>query len=144
MKNKKIWEFKKSVLPQHVDHAGVMWHGTYLNWLEEARIDSLNKAGISYIELLKKGYEMPVYDLQIKYHKPLKIGDKITIKSVFDINKGPKIKINSKFYCKNDIFSTEAFLDLVLIDKKTFKIIRKRPKFIDLYFKNLNEGINQN
>ena len=141
MKKKQIWEFKKSVLPQHVDHAGVMWHGTYLNWLEEARIDSINKVGISYVELLSKGFEMPVYNLQLKYHKPIKIGEEIIIKSLFNIDKSPKININSKFFCQNGICKTEASLDLVLIDNKTFKIIRKRPEFINLFFKNLNEGI---
>ena len=49
MNSCKPWELKKRVLPQHTDHAGVMWHGTYLNWLEESRIDSIDKAGIKYI-----------------------------------------------------------------------------------------------
>ena len=26
----------KRVLPQHTDHGGVMWHGGYVAWLEEA------------------------------------------------------------------------------------------------------------
>ena len=26
------WKLSKLVLPQHTDHAGVMWHGTYVNW----------------------------------------------------------------------------------------------------------------
>ena len=43
----KIWEIEKLVLPQHSDHAGVMWHGTYFDWLEEGRINALSKAGIN-------------------------------------------------------------------------------------------------
>ena len=38
----------KCVLPQHTDHAGVMWHGVYLNWLEEARIEALSQVGLTY------------------------------------------------------------------------------------------------
>ena len=38
---------KKIVLPQHADHAGVMWHGKYFNWLEESRINALSEVGIS-------------------------------------------------------------------------------------------------
>ena len=132
-----IWEFKKKALPQHTDHAGVMWHGTYLNWLEEARIDSLNKAGLNYIDLLSKGYEMPVYNIKIKYFIPIKLGEDITIKSRFMINKGPRIKISSNFYSKIDSCHTEACIDLVLINKKTFKAVRKIPEFLELYFFNL-------
>tara|TARA_B100000900_G_scaffold93962_1_gene77198 strand:+ start:803 stop:1243 length:441 start_codon:yes stop_codon:yes gene_type:complete len=142
--NDKFWEFKKCVLPQHVDHAGVMWHGTYLNWLEEARIDSLSKAGLNYIDLLSKGFEMPVYNIQIKYLIPIKIGQSIIIRSTFNINKGPRIKIYSKFFSKKQICHTVASLDLVLISKETFKAVRKRPKFIDLYFKNLDRALIKN
>ena len=45
----------KTVLPQHSNHAGVMSHGKYFNWLEERRINALSKAGINYIDLSKKG-----------------------------------------------------------------------------------------
>ena len=63
------WVLKKIVLPQHTDHAGVMWHGSYLNWLEEARVDALAKVGLSYSNLSQNGYEMPVVELNIKYIK---------------------------------------------------------------------------
>ena len=48
---KPTWKINKTVLPQHVDHAGVMWHGTYFNWLEEGRINALSKVGIDYSNL---------------------------------------------------------------------------------------------
>ena len=32
MNSKPVWKIEKIVLPQHADHAGVMWHGTYFNW----------------------------------------------------------------------------------------------------------------
>ena len=34
------WLLERRVLPQHTDHAGVMWHGAYLAWLEEARVEA--------------------------------------------------------------------------------------------------------
>ena len=51
MTSKSIWKINKTVLPQDSDHAGVMWHGNYFKWLEEARIDALSKAGINYFDL---------------------------------------------------------------------------------------------
>ena len=45
------WKLTKRVLPQHTDHAGVMWHGSYLCFLEEGRIEALENVGISYSEL---------------------------------------------------------------------------------------------
>ena len=47
MNSKPVWKIKKIVLPQDADHAGVMWHGKYFNWLEESRINALSEVGIS-------------------------------------------------------------------------------------------------
>ena len=134
------WELKKKVLPQHTDHAGVMWHGTYLNWLEESRIDSIGKAGLQYIELLNKGFEMPVYKIEIKYLIPIMIGEEIIIKSFFIKSKGPRIKVNSKFINKKNKINAEASVDVVLINKETFKVVRKRPHFIESYLNILSKA----
>ena len=140
MNSCKSWQLNKKVLPQHTDHAGVMWHGTYLNWLEESRIDSIDKAGMKYIELLNKGFEMPVYKIEIKYLIPIMIGEEIIVKSSFITNKGPRIKVNSTFTNLSDKIHAEANVDIVLINKDTFKIVRKRPSFIENYLCNLSKA----
>ena len=135
---KKIWKIEKLVLPQHSDHAGVMWHGTYFDWLEEGRINALSKAGINYVDLTKNGFELPLIDTSIKYISPLFLGDTITIETIFKINKSPKINIHSKFINKSKAVLTIAEVNLVLINKKSFSIIRKRPDFISKAFLKLN------
>ena len=138
MNKRKIWKINKTVLPQHSDHAGVMWHGTYFNWLEEGRINALSKAGINYFDLIKNGFELPLVESKIKYILPLYVGDNIRIESLFSIDKSPKIKINSKFINENNKVLTLAEVNLVLVDKNNFTIIRKRPDFISNAFLKLH------
>ena len=135
---KKVWKINKLVLPQHSDHAGVMWHGTYFNWLEEARVNALSKAGINYVDLTKNGFELPLIDTSIKYIAPLFLGDNIIIETLFKISKSPKIKIHSKFINKSKKVLTVAEVNLVLINKNGFSIVRKRPEFISKAFSILN------
>ena len=138
LNKKKVWTINKTVLPQHADHAGVMWHGTYFNWLEEGRFNALSKAGINYFDLTKNGFELPLIDTSIKYILPLYLGDNITIESVFDISKSPKIKISSKFTNNSKKVLTVAEVNLVLVNRSNFSIIRKRPEFISKAFLKLN------
>ena len=140
MNSCKSWQLKKKVLPQHTDHAGVMWHGTYLNWLEESRIDSIEKAGIQYIEILNRGFEMPVFKIEIKYLIPIMIGEEIIVNSTFITNKGPRIKVNSTFTNLRNKIHAEANIDIVLINKETFKVVRKRPLFLEHCLNNLRKG----
>ncbi len=138
MNSKPVWKIEKIVLPQHADHAGVMWHGTYFNWLEESRINALLEVGISYFELTQNGFDLPVIDTSIKYKSPLFLGEKITIESEFNIKKGPRINVISKFLNKKKEILTIAEVNLVLISKLNFSIIRKRPDFLSKAFIKLN------
>jgi len=138
MNSKPVWKIEKIVLPQHADHAGVMWHGTYFNWLEESRINALLEVGISYFELTKKGLDLPLVNTSIKYKSPLFLGEKITIHSKFNINKSPRVNVISKFLNKEKKILTIAEVNLVLINKLNFSIIRKRPDFLSKAFIRLN------
>ena len=138
MNSKPLWKIKKIVLPQHADHAGVMWHGTYFNWLEESRINALLEVGISYFELTKKGLDLPLINTSIKYKSPLFLGEKITIESEFKIKKSPKINVISRFLNRKNQILTIAEVNLVLINKVNFSIIRKRPDFLSKAFQKLN------
>ena len=138
MNSKPVWKIEKIVLPQHADHAGVMWHGNYFNWLEESRINALSEAGISYFELIKNGLDLPLINTSIKYKSPLFLGEKITIERELNIDKSPRINVISKFLNKKKEISTIAEVNLVLINKLNFSIIRKRPGFLSEAFSKLN------
>ena len=138
MKRKLVWKINKEVLPQHSDHAGVMWHGTYFNWLEEGRMNALSKVGINYFELTKNGFELPLIEASIKYICPLYLGDIILIESFFNIGKSPKINVHTRFLNSDEKVLTIAEVNLVLINKANFSIVKKRPNFISKAFSKLN------
>ena len=77
------------------------------------------------LTLQKNGFELPLIDTSIKYISPLFLGDTITLETIFKISKSPKINIHSKFINKSKTVLTIAEVNLVLINKKSFSIIRK-------------------
>ncbi len=138
----KDWKLTKTVLPQHTDHAGVMWHGSYLNFLEEGRIDALNKVGISYSELSRKGYEIPVISVKINYKVSFLHGEKIVLMSYFKLVN--KIRLNCKtlFLKSNGDIGAEAIIELVVVRKKndSIKLFRELPSEINKILLLLEEG----
>ena len=111
------WKLIKTVLPQHTDHAGVMWHGSYLNFLEEGRIDALDQLGLSYSKLSEKGFEIPVISIQLRYKISFIHGDKVLLKSQFKLEN--KIRLNCKtlFLKSNGAIGAEAIIGLVVVRK---------------------------
>tara|TARA_Y100001968_G_scaffold324496_1_gene363934 strand:+ start:15727 stop:16173 length:447 start_codon:yes stop_codon:yes gene_type:complete len=131
-KDQTPWTLKKIVLPQNTDHAGVMWHGAYLNWLEESRIDALSRVGLSYSEISGSGYEMPVVELNIKYNSSLIHGETVLLKSWILNQKGPRILWKTIFLKYDGKISAEALVNLVLLYRyeEGFRVLRKGPQNI--------------
>ena len=137
-----IWRLSKTVLPQHTDHAGVMWHGCYLDFLEEGRIDALNKVGLSYSELSKKGFEIPVISLQIKYKISFIHGEKVLLNSQFKLESKIRLTCKTLFLKSNGDTAAEATIGLVVVRKinDSIKLIRELPVQIKNILLLLEEG----
>ena len=125
----KKWELIKKVLPQHTDHAGVMWHGSYLDFLEEGRIDALDKVGISYSELSREGFEIPVVSLQIKYKISFKHGEMVLLTSRFKFENKIRLTCKTLFLKSNGDIGAEAKIGLVFVRKinDSIKLVREIP-----------------
>ena len=140
----KHWKLTKTVLPQHTDHAGVMWHGSYLNFLEEGRIDALNKVGILYSEISKQGFEIPVISIKINYKISFFHGEKILLMSQFKLEN--KIRLNCKtlFLKSNGDIGAEAEIGLVVVRKRneSINLVRELPRQIKNILLLLEEGPN--
>ena len=138
----KEWQLIKTVLPQHTDHAGVMWHGSYLNFLEESRIDALNKVGMPYSELSKKGFEIPVISIKINYKISFIHGEKCVLMSKFKLENKIRITCKTLFFKSNGDIGAEAIIGLVIVNKKndSMKLVRELPERIKNTLSLLEEG----
>tara|TARA_Y100001968_G_C19276905_1_gene677207 strand:+ start:108 stop:557 length:450 start_codon:yes stop_codon:yes gene_type:complete len=123
----------KSVLPQHTDHAGVMWHGSYVSWLEEQRVDTLSRVGLDYAELSKSFHlEFSVISLQIDYKIALSHGDNVFLENTAIYKKGIRVIWETVFLDSDLREAAIAKVILVLVEKsdKGFKVVRNYPDFV--------------
>ena len=136
------WILTKTVLPQHTDHAGVMWHGSYLNFLEEGRIDALDKIGYSYPKLSEKGFEIPVVSIQLRYKISFTHGEKILLASQFKLENKIRLTCKTLFLKSNGDIGAEAIIGLVVVRKtnESIKLVRELPVQIKNILLKLEEG----
>jgi acyl-CoA thioester hydrolase len=52
------------------DQMGVVNHATALRWFERARAEWLRRLGYTYREFESSGLMLPIYEMQVRYHKP--------------------------------------------------------------------------
>lgn len=74
-------KFTQKVFYSDTDAYGVVWHGSYLRWLEMGRVLLCEQKGYKLSELVKADVTLPVTDLNIKYKHSARLDDIITIKT---------------------------------------------------------------
>lgn len=62
-----------------VDSMGIVWHGNYALYFEDAREAFGKKYGIGYHDIQDSGYGAPVVEMNISYKKSMKYGDRARI-----------------------------------------------------------------
>lgn len=122
------FEYQVKAQPHHTDYAGIVWHGTYLTWMEEARVECLRSIGIEFADLVALGCDLPVVELSLKYHRPISLGMSAIVKTRLTETTGVRI------YWDYQIQSPEADelyltgrVTLVGVDREKGKVMRQLP-----------------
>lgn len=76
------------------DKMGITHHSNYVKWMEEARVDYLEKIGIGYDTLEKQGVISSVIGLECEYKNPTTFNDCVEIEVKMEEFKGVKLIIS--------------------------------------------------
>ncbi len=69
-------------VPFHdVDLAGVVWHGHYMKYLENARWAVMERIGFDLQAMLDSGYLWPIISSQVKYVRAARYGDRLRVQA---------------------------------------------------------------
>ena len=131
------WRVQKRVLPQHTDHAGVMWHGAYVAWLEEARVEALVAAGLAYADMTALGVEMPAVPLRINYRHALRHGDLVVLESLSDCPVGVRWPWRCQMLLKGQLMA-DASVELVMVSGG--RVLRRVPDQLESLMNRLRQG----
>lgn len=77
------WELRLRVRFSEVDSYGVVWHGRYLAWFEEARNDLARGYGFTPSALARDGYQLPVRDVSMTFKSPAGLDDEVLVGTRF-------------------------------------------------------------
>jgi acyl-CoA thioester hydrolase len=64
-----------------IDVIGVMWHGHYLKYLENARWALMDRIGYGYEVMRDSGYAWPIVEMHVKYVHAARLGDQLRVRA---------------------------------------------------------------
>jgi acyl-CoA thioester hydrolase len=69
-------------VPFHdVDLAGVVWHGHYMKYLENARWAVMERIGFGLDAMIASGFMWPVISAQVKYVRAARYGERLRVQA---------------------------------------------------------------
>ncbi|PSB25675.1 acyl-CoA thioesterase [Stenomitos frigidus] len=122
------FEYLVRAQPHHTDYAGIVWHGSYLTWMEEARVECLRSIGIEFADLVALGCDLPVVELSIRYHQPIQMGVSAVVRTRMADMEGVRVNWDYQIQSTDgqELFVT-ARVALVAVDREKGKIMRQLP-----------------
>lgn len=120
--------FNTKVFYSDTDAYGVVWHGSYLRWLEMGRVLLCEQAGYKLSELEKADIVLPVVEIDIKYKYSAKLDDDLKIETkVVDYGKFYITFLQTVIEEKTNKVCIEATVKVVAINKSG-KLYRSLPE----------------
>lgn len=127
--------YKHKVQYYETDKMGIVHHSNYIRWMEEARVDFLDKIGWSYDQLEKVGLVSPVLALNIEYASPTYFGDEVSIDVEILELKMSKMKVGYK------MTNEEGKVVAVSESSHGFLLASGRPSILKRDFPGLYEAL---
>jgi len=113
------------------DQMAYVHHSNYALYLEEARMDLLYINGIDVIKLDEEGIILPLAEIKIRYHLPIRFGDTILIHTTLDPHKKDSLVFKYRIINQDKKLVCKAQTTLVLADKQSGRLISDISRISD-------------
>lgn len=118
--------------PHHTDYAGIVWHGTYVEWLEAARVEALRSRGVNFADFVATGYDLPVIDFSIRYRRGILMGEQILVRTQLLAMSKARLPWTYELWSGDrQTLHATATVALVCVDRDTNKIVRRLPASLE-------------
>jgi len=112
-----VLPYKRRAFYYETDRMGIVHHSNYIRWMEEARLDFMQQAGLSYEDMEENGIIMPVIEVSCKYIFSVRYNQTVNIYSKPVFFNGIKAVYRYEIYIEDNNMlaasgeSSHCFLD---------------------------------
>jgi acyl-CoA thioester hydrolase len=82
------------VLYADTDQMGMANHAVALRWFEQARAEWLRRLGSTYRQIEEGGIMMPIYELSVRYHKPVLYDQQLSLNAQLELPSRVRLVFN--------------------------------------------------
>ena len=126
-------EYKHKVQYYETDKMQIAHHSNFIRWMEEARVDFLERIGAPFEKLEEMGLICPVIEVGCKYIGMVRFGETITVNTQLEEFSGVKMLVSYTMTHENgEVCCVATSRHCFLRDGKVINLKKKEP---DIYAK---------
>lgn len=122
------------------DQMSYVYYGKYAEYLETARTEMIRSWGITYKDMEESGVMMPVIEFNMKFRKPGRYDDLLTIRCEVKEMPQMKLKVWNEVRNESGDLLAEGEVVLAFIDRENMRPIPAGGRFLEL-LSNVMNGV---
>ncbi len=116
-----------------VDVMGIVWHGNYPKYFEEASAELGRKCGLSYLAYHEAKIHAPIVQLHVDYHKPLILEETFTIEASYVWSEGARLHTEFSVIRKDEIVAVAGYTIQMFMDAVTKEALLTSPPLLEKF-----------
>lgn len=114
-----------------VDSMGVVWHGSYPLYFEDAREEWGKKYGFGYLDMMEHKFYAPLVDLQFVYKRPIFYGMRPRIDIIFRPTTSAKIIYDYEIHDTKDESLLTTGRSVQVFMNTQYQLMWENPPFFE-------------
>ena len=122
---------ERTVRFEEVDALGIVWHGRYASYFEDARIALGQKYEIGYMDFYAHGVVAPIKKMHFDYHRPLRFQETITIEGILHWSDAARMNFEFIIRNSNGELATTGFTVQMMLDSNENILVIPPPFYVE-------------
>ncbi len=130
---------QRSVRFEEVDSMGIVWHGCYPSYFEDARVALGHRYGISYSDFIREQVPVPVRQMRIDYFYPLRFEEEIEITAILVWSDAARINVEYEICnARGQLACTGCTVQMML--DRDLNVLLAPPPFFAAFLQRWKQG----
>ncbi|MGN0707371.1 MAG: acyl-CoA thioesterase [Faecalibacterium sp.] len=125
-----MFVYRRKAQYHETDQMGIIHHANYIKWMEEARVEFMDRMGLSYKDVEQHGVLSPVAGLSVDYKKPVFFADEVEVRVSVQKYTGVILEMRYEFFdcTRNELCTAATSRHCFMKDGRVVSLKRALPQ----------------
>jgi acyl-CoA thioester hydrolase len=126
-----VAEVRRRVHFSEVDAMGIVWHGRYSLYFEEAAEELGRRCGLSYKDFHEAGLRAPIVEFHTDYFKSLYLGEEFTARAALIWHEGARLNTEYGLYKPDGSLAASGYTVQLLTEAESGEVCIISPALLE-------------